>query len=56
MKTDESQISMIPVDIRLAKMLVLGALFQCLDPGECSVQHLSSRQTVHRHTLTVLKS
>lgn len=28
------QISMIPVDIRLAKMLVLGALFKCLDPGE----------------------
>lgn len=25
---------MIPVDIRLAKMLVLGALFKCLDPSE----------------------
>lgn len=27
---------MIPVDVRLAKMLVLGALFKCLDPSEQS--------------------
>jgi ATP-dependent RNA helicase DHX57 len=26
--------SMIPVDLRLAKMLVLGAVFKCLDPSE----------------------
>ena len=26
--------SMIPVDLRLAKMLVLGTLFKCLDPGK----------------------
>lgn len=25
--------SMIPVDLRLAKMLVLGAVFKCLDPS-----------------------
>jgi len=25
--------SMIPVDLRLAKMLVLGTIFKCLDPG-----------------------
>ena len=25
--------SMIPVDLRLAKMLVLGTVFKCLDPG-----------------------
>lgn len=30
---------MIPVDIRLAKMLVLGALFKCLDPGKHTIQH-----------------
>ena len=27
------QMSMIPVDLRLAKMLVLGTVFKCLDPG-----------------------
>lgn len=26
--------SMIPVDLRLAKMLVLGTIFKCLDPSE----------------------
>lgn len=29
-----SQMSMIPVDLRLAKMLVLGTIFKCLDPGQ----------------------
>jgi len=28
--------SMIPVDLRLAKMLVLGAVFKCLDPSTSS--------------------
>lgn len=35
--------SMIPVDLRLAKMLVLGAVFKCLDP---STPSLSNRQDV----------
>lgn len=26
--------SAIPVDLRLAKMLVLGTIFRCLDPSE----------------------
>lgn len=30
---------MIPVDVRLAKMLVLAAVFRCLDPGQSS--HIS---------------
>lgn len=29
-----TQVAMIPVDVRLAKMLVLGALFKCLDPSK----------------------
>ena len=29
--------SMIPVDLRLAKMLVLGTIFKCLDPSAFSI-------------------
>ncbi|RYF15020.1 MAG: hypothetical protein EOO77_13725 [Oxalobacteraceae bacterium] len=29
--------SMIPVDLRLAKMLVLGAVFRCLDPSRFGI-------------------
>lgn len=36
--------SMIPVDLRLAKMLVLGAVFKCLDPGESSSSHFNPGQ------------
>jgi hypothetical protein len=35
--------SMIPVDLRLAKMLVLGAVFKCLDPSGCflyTIEHV----------------
>jgi HrpA-like RNA helicase len=35
--------SMIPVDLRLAKMLVLGAVFRCLDPSQ-STQKLDHEQ------------
>ncbi|KAL0951656.1 hypothetical protein HGRIS_008336 [Hohenbuehelia grisea] len=37
------QISMLPVDVRLAKMLVLGTIFQCLDPILTIVASLSSK-------------
>ncbi|KAF9015717.1 P-loop containing nucleoside triphosphate hydrolase protein [Cyathus striatus] len=36
-------ISMLPVDIRLAKMLVLGSIFQCLDPILTITACLSSK-------------
>jgi HrpA-like RNA helicase len=38
--------SMIPVDLRLAKMLVLGTVFKCLDPG-------TSRSSGNRACLSV---
>ncbi|KAF9469778.1 P-loop containing nucleoside triphosphate hydrolase protein [Collybia nuda] len=36
-------ISMLPVDLRLAKMLILGTIFQCLDPALTIAASLSSK-------------
>lgn len=41
--------SMIPVDLRLAKMLVLGAVFKCLDPSEYPKLLLAEHGSQPRH-------
>jgi HrpA-like RNA helicase len=46
--------SMIPVDLRLAKMLVLGAVFKCLDPGEWFMFMTGSDQEWSAYERTVL--
>jgi len=35
--------SMIPVDLRLAKMLVLGTIFKCLDPGKLLMSTIANK-------------
>lgn len=47
--------SMIPVDLRLAKMLVLGAVFKCLDPSEYpnQVVHVTPGNELKPSVLTI---